>query len=382
MNTYISQSAGLSNTSTDVALPSNAPEIITTWVGYLLDSAFTNSYNTDTDLTEAWDKVYAELETYSQDLQAVLLGSLTYVVAKTSLKNNLTVATNANATLFQTLFASQLIKQETIVGYAGDGNANDDGNEATNMGAFGKLIYTILGLDSGGTGYTANANMLTDGLSYSPSDGVNGAWVAHAENSLSLDWYGLFKSAVGQSVPADFAATKAREDAIAEQEANEGTSAYLEQADLDNLSASMQVMVADHIADVDDFGGGDDINVDDYKMEMADIITQFVTLIGEGNHSFDDITTTMQAYIQNNFSQTHWNDLATTFVLILNEASNANGLSDFASQFLNDDTFRKAMGGLINRNIEALEWDEKPNRADDANELLGYGSGHWDSKQT
>lgn len=227
MATYIAQSAALSDSSTDVALPSNAPEIITTLVGYLLDSANFNSYNSETDLTEAWDKVYAELATYGQDLQAVLLGSLTYVMAKTSLKNSLTVATNANATLFQTLFASQVIKIETIVGYAGDGNANEDGKENTDMGAFGKFIYTVMGLDSGGTGYTANTAMLTDGLSYSKEEGVAGNWSNYNENALSLDWYGLFKSAVGQSPPAEFAATKAREDALAEAAAEAEASGLL-----------------------------------------------------------------------------------------------------------------------------------------------------------
>lgn len=215
MNDYIGKSMELSGSASDVAaLPANAPDVLTTWVGYLLDSAFFNSYNTETDTMEAWDKVYAELATYSKDVQASLLGSLTYIVAKASLKNGLISTVNSNMSYFQTLFASQIIKMETIVGYAGDGNANDDGNETTNMGAFGKFIYTIAGMDSGGTGYTANANMLTDGLSYSSTDGLSGKWGNHPENSLSLDWYGLFKSAVGQTTTADFAATKAREDAF------------------------------------------------------------------------------------------------------------------------------------------------------------------------
>lgn len=381
MDTYIAQSAALSDSSTDVPLPSNAADIITTWVGYLFDSACFNSYNTETDTVEAWDKVYAELATYSPELQASLLGSLTYVIAKTSMKNNLTVATNANATLFSTLFAAQAIKLETIVGYAGDGNANDDGNDATTMGAVGELIYTIVGMDSGGTGYTANANMLTDGLSYSATDGVSGKWVGHPANSLALDWYGLFKSAVGQSPSADFAAAKAREDDITKQEEEEGTSAALEAGDLENLSGSMQMAVVDHIADVDDFGGGDDINVDQYTPEMTDIITEFTRLVGEGTHSVSDIATAMHEYIKG-FAQGHWNDLATTFVLILNEACAANGLDDFATQFFNDSTFRSRMDSFINRDIADWEWDQKPNRADDANKLLGYSSGHYESQQT
>jgi hypothetical protein len=251
-------------------------------VGYLLDSAFFNSYST-TDLTAAWDKVYAELATYSQDLQAVLLGSLTYVVAKTSMKNGLTVATNANASLFQTLFASQAIKLETIVGYAGDGNANDDGNEATQMGSFGKFIYTIVGLD-GGTGYTANINMLTDGLSYANETNPSAPWGVNSEESaMALDWYGLFKSTVGQAPPADFAVTKAWQDEQAEAAAAGNGNVVLEPAYLETLSGNMQMAVADHIKDVNDVGGTDGINVNKYVTEMKEVITHFTTLLAEGH---------------------------------------------------------------------------------------------------